>query len=127
MTFNVTALVSGGYLVEGQDSKGAEGTTVLRSEAWDYVLHLRSHEVADADFSATVEAFFAPIVDAAEAHRKMVAGPTNEWGTVTIGEDVEGKVARVLELDEEGVILRILAETDGSTLRWVNGGLVAVV
>ena len=127
MTFTVTPLVSGGYLVEGQDIKGVVDTTVLRSEAWDYVLHLRAHEVADADFDATVRDFFAPLTDAAEAHRQTVAGPRNEWATVTFGEDVEGKQARTLELDESGVVLRILDETDGSSLRWVGGSLVAVL
>lgn len=127
MTFTVTPLVSGGYLVEGQDSKGVEGTTVLHSASWDYVLHVKAHEVADAEFNATVEEFFKPLTDAAEAHVKALAGPTNEWATVTVGETVEGKTARTLELDEAGIILRILDETDGSSLRWVNGDLVAVL
>jgi hypothetical protein len=127
MTFTVTPLVSGGYLVEGQDSKGVDGTTVLHSQSWDYVQHLRTHEVAQAEFDATVEEFFAPLTDAASAFNAKLAGPTNEWGTVTIGETVEGKEARVLDLDEAGIVLRILDETDGSSLRWVGGDLVAVL
>jgi len=127
MTFTVTPLVSGGYLVEGQDSKGVDGTTVLHSKSWDYVQHLRTHEVAEAEFNDTVEAFFKPLTDAAEAFNAKHGGPTNEWGTVTIGETVEGTTARTLELDEAGIILRILDETDGSSLRWVNGDLVAVL
>ena len=127
MTFTVTPLVSGGYLVEGQDSKGVDGTTVLHSKSWDYVQHLRTHEVAEAEFNDTVEAFFKPLTDAAEAFNAKLGGPTNEWGTVTIGETVEGTTARTLELDEAGIILRILDETDGSSLRWVNGDLVAVL
>lgn len=127
MTFTVTALVSGGYLVEGQDSKGVDGTTVLHSQSWDYVQHLRTHEVAEAEFNATVEEFFQPLTDAADALKAKLAGPTNEWGSVTIGETVEGKQARTLDLDEAGIILRILDETDGSSLRWVGGSLVAVL
>ena len=127
MTFTVTPLVSGGHLVEGQDSKGVEGTTVLTSDAWDYVLHLRAHEVADADFSKVVEKFFKPLTDAADKAAALVAGPKNEWGTVTVGESVEGHVARNIELDEQGIVLRILDETDGSSLRWVAGDLVAVL
>jgi hypothetical protein len=131
MTFTVTPLVSGGYLVEGQDSKGVDGTTVLHSQSWDYVQHLRTHEVAEAEFNDTVEAFFKPIVDAADAFNAKLAGPTNQWGTVTIGETVEGKQARTLDLDEAGIVLRILDETDGGSLRWVSAGgtdvLVAVL
>lgn len=127
MTFTVTPLVSGGHLVEGQDSKGVEGTTVLTSDSWDYVLHLRAHEVADADFEAAVDKFFAPLTKAADKARALLAGPTNEWGHVTIGEDVEGKSARAIDLDEHGILLRILDETDGSSLRWVADDLVAVL
>lgn len=127
MSFTVTPLVSGGYLVEGQDSKGVEGTTVLHSQSWDYVQHLRTLEVAEAEFDAMVSEFFKPLTDAADAFNAKLAGPTNEWGTVTIGQTVEGKQARTLDLDEAGIVLRILDETDGSSLRWVSGDLVAVL
>jgi hypothetical protein len=127
MTFSVTPLVSGGYLVEGQDSKGAEGTTVLHSDRWDYVLHQRNHVVAQEAFDLAVDEFFKPLTEAAEAHNKLIAGPTNEWGTVTIGEKIEGRNPVSVNLDEDGIILRILDETDGSSLRWVNGKLVAVL
>jgi hypothetical protein len=127
MTFTVTPLVSGGYLVEGQDSKGVEGTTVLHSQSWDYVQHLRTHEVAEAEFDEMVSEFFKPLTDAADAFNAKLAGPSNTWGTVTIGETIEGKTARTLDLDEAGIVLRILDETDGSSLRWVGGDLVAVL
>lgn len=127
MGFTVVPLVSSGYLVSGTDGVGIDGTTVLKSEAWDLAVHLRNHEDADADFDAEVEAFFKPLTDAAEAHAKRIAGPANDWSSVTVGETVEGKTARHLELDENGVLLRILDETDGSSLRWVNGSLVAVL
>lgn len=127
MTFSVTPLVSGGHLVEGQDSKGVDGTTVLHSAAWDYVQHLRAHEVADADFEATVEEFFKPLTDAADAHIAALKPASSEFTSVTFGEDIEGKAARTIELDEAGIILNILANTDGSSLRWVNDTLVAVL
>lgn len=127
MTFTTTPLVSGGYLVEGQDSAGVSGTTVLRSESWDFVQHLRNHEVAQEEFDLQVEAFFKPLTEAADAAKAKIAGPTNEWGTVKVGESVEGKSAREVTLDESGILLRILAETDGSSLRWVGGSLVAVL
>jgi hypothetical protein len=127
VTFSVTPLVSGGYLVEGTDSKGVDGTTVLHSASWDYVQHARAHVTADAEFEASVDKFFKPLIKAADAHAALLAGPINEWGTVTLGEEVEGKSARNVELDEQGIVLRILDETDGSSLRWVGGDLVAVL
>ena len=127
MTFTVTPLVSGGHLVEGQDSKGVDGTTVLHSASWGYVQHLKIHEVADAEFDATVEAFFAPLTDAAEAHVAALTPASSKFTSVKFGEDVEGKSARTVELDEAGVVLNILDSTDGSSLRWVNGTLVAVL
>jgi hypothetical protein len=127
MQFTTVPLVSGGYLVEGQDSAGVSGTTVLRSESWDFVQSLRNHEVAQEEFDLQVEAFFKPLTEAADAAKAKIAGPANKWGTVEIGEAVEGKSVRKVDLDESGIILRILDETDGSSLRWVGGSLVAVL
>jgi hypothetical protein len=122
----VTPLVSGGYLVEGQDSKGVEGSTILKSDRWDYVQHLRAHEVADADFEKAVEKFFKPLTDAAEKAKAAVLGNTNELGTITVGEVVEGKSAQVIELDEAGILLRLIDEGKTDQLRWVGGNLIAV-
>ena len=124
--FTVTPLINAQYLVTGSDITGQSGTVVLESEAWDFVKHMRAHEVADAEFDAAVEEFFAPIVDAATKRASALTRPGNQWATVTFGEDVEGSRARTIELDTAGIILRILEETDGSALRWANGQLVAV-
>jgi hypothetical protein len=126
VTFTVTPLVSGGYLVEGTDSKGVDGTVVLKSERWDYVQHLRAHEIADADFTAVVEKFFAPLTKAADKAAALVAGPTNKFGSITIGEEVEGVSATTVELDEQGILLNILDQGKTKRLRWVSGTLVAV-
>jgi hypothetical protein len=127
MTFTVTPLVSGGHLVEGTDSKGVSGTTVLHSPSWDYCLHLRAHEVADADFEATVEAFFKPLTDAADAHIAALTPASSKFASVTFGTDVEGKQARTIELDPEGIVLNMLDAGKTKKLRWVNGSLVAVL
>lgn len=127
MTFDVTALASGGYLVEGQDSKGVEGSTILKSDRWDYVQHLRAHEIAEADFDAVVEAFFKPLTDAADKAAALVAGPKNKYGSITIGEPVEGVEATTVELDDAGILLNMLDLGKTKKLRWVNGDLVALV
>ena len=123
---SVTPLVSGGYLVEGPDSKGTTGSTIIRSDRWDYVQHLRAHKVADAEFEKAVEEFFKPLTDAADKAAAALTGRTNELATVTIGEVVEGKDAHVIELDEAGIILRLIDEGKTDQLRWVNGDLIAV-
>lgn len=121
--FEVTPLLDGRTLVEGTDIKGVEGRTVLSSPAWQAVLDYRKQDEAMAEFDKTVEAFFAPLTEAAD---KLAETTVNPWATVTIGESVEGITAREVKLDEQGIILRLLAETDGSMLRWVGNDLVAV-
>lgn len=121
--FEVTPLLDGRTLVEGTDIKGVEGRTVLSSPAWRAVLDYRKQDEAMAEFDKTVEAFFAPLTEAAD---KLAETTVNPWATVTIGESVEGVTAREVTLDEQGIILRLLAETDGSMLRWVGNDLVAV-
>lgn len=121
--FEVTPLLDGRTLVEGTDIKGVEGRTVLSSPAWSAVLDYRKQDEAMAEFDKTVEAFFAPLTEAAD---KLAETTVNPWATVTIGESVEGVTAREVKLDEQGIILRLLAETDGSMLRWVGNDLVAV-
>jgi hypothetical protein len=127
MAFEVTPLVSGGYLVEGNDSKGTSGSTVLKSSKWDMVKYLRTHDLATAEFNQMVSEFFAPLTEAAAQAKARIAGPTKDWGTVIIGERVEGKEPRTVELDEHGVLLRLLDEEQTDQLRWVNGDLVATV
>lgn len=121
--FEVTPLLDGRTLVEGTDIKGVEGRTVLSSPAWQAVLNYRKQDEAMAEFDKTVKAFFAPLTEAAD---KLAETTVNPWATVTIGESVEGVTAREVQLDEQGIILRLLAETDGSMLRWVGNDLVAV-
>lgn len=127
MTLSVTPLISGGYLVKGTDTEGTKGSTILNSERWDLVVHLRNHQVAEAEFDKVVEEFFAPLTDAADKAKAMVAGPTSEYGHVTIGENVEGSHARDIELDEDGILLQILHEGNQNLLLWVGDDkLVAI-
>jgi len=128
VTFTTTPLVSGGVLVEGTDSKGNDGTTILRSERWDAVVHIRTHTVATDEFNEMVEEFFKPLTDAADKAKALIAGPTSDWDMVTIKAGTEYEEAQVVHLDEDGILLRLLAEGQHDKLRWVNGDkLVATV
>jgi hypothetical protein len=122
--FEVTPLLDGSTLVEGTDSRGNTGSAVLYSPAWEAVVEARIQAAAIKEFDATVEAFFAPIVEAAD---KLTKVDENPWASVTIGEAIEGKTPQVIHLDSEGIILRVLEEGDSDNLRWVAGGTQLVV
>lgn len=127
MTFTTIPLISGGYLVKGTDAEGNKGTTILTSERWDAVQHLRSHKVATEDFDRVVEEFFAPLTEAADKAKALVAGPAQEWNTVTFGEKVEGSELETYELDNDGILLNILDAGQSDLLRWVGDDqLVAI-
>ena len=123
--FAVTPLISGGYLVDGEDAVGTKGSTVLRSEAWDAAEYVRDASVAVDEFDAKVKEFFAPVVEAADKLH-AVGEEANEFATVTIGEVVEDKESTTIELDEAGILLNILNQGEFDRLRWVSGELVAV-
>lgn len=126
MTFTVTPLLDGGMLVEGTDSKGVEGTTILYSERWAAVQHVLAHKEASAVFDEAVQEFFKPITEAADAAKAAITKPANKWNTVVLNEGVEGKPAESIELDSDGILLRILAAGGGDQLRWVNDGMTLV-
>jgi hypothetical protein len=125
--FEVTELLDGRTLVEGTDAKGVEGRTVLCSPAWDAVLRFRAEGEAMAEFDKTVEAFFAPLTEAADKLEAAALGKSNPWSTITVGEDVEGKEAREVHLDRDGILLRLLAETDGAMLRWADESTLVAI
>lgn len=123
--FEVTPLADGRTLVEGADARGKEGSIALWSPAWTAYQEFLVKTEAMAKFDKTVEDFFAPLVEASE---ELATATEDTWAEITVGENVEGVTARTFRLDPAGRILRILAETDGSSLRWINNGteLVAV-
>lgn len=123
--FEVTPLLTGGTMVKGTDVTGAEGSTVLWSDAWQAVQMAKAQSEAMAEFDASVEAFFAPLTEAAD--KLATLNQPSEWETVTIGEKVEGQDVKVIRLDHDGVLLRLLAETDGSQLRWLDASTLVAV
>jgi hypothetical protein len=123
MPFTTRSVVGGGTFVEGTDAVGTQGSTILFDHAWSaYQEHVK-HSAALDEYDAAVKAFFAPLVEAAEA---VKADEKKDWASITVEEPTEGKPGKGIHLGPEGVILRIIAETDGSSLRWVNGQLIAL-
>lgn len=121
--FSVTPLLSGGYVVDGEDAVGVKGSTTLKSEAWDAYNYIQSQTKAVEEFDKAVRKFFKPLTKAAD---KLRVSDENPYATVTIGEDVEGTETTTIELDEAGILLNILDQGEFDVLRWVDGKLVAV-
>ena len=123
MGFTTRSVVGGGTFVEGTDAVGTAGSTILFDHAWSaYQEHVK-HSAAMDEYDTAVKAFFAPLVEAAEAVKSK---DKTDWANITIEESVDGKAGVGIHLGHDGVILRIIEETDGSSLRWVNGSLIAL-
>jgi len=125
--FVVTPLMGGGTLVEGTDITGRTGRTILVSDRWDAVKSVRAHMRAAEAFDEVVHEFFAPITEAAEAATAIAHPVKDDWSRVTLVEGTEGEVAEVISLDMDGILLRLLEETDGSTLRWVGEDMLVAI
>lgn len=125
--FTITPLLGGGTLVEGSDVTGAVGRTILVSDRWDAVKSIRAHQVAEAHFDEAVTEFFKPITDAAEVATVLAHPTATDWSKVTITEETEGVAAETISLDMDGILLRMLEETDGSALRWVGEDVLVAI
>lgn len=121
--FSTHQLVDGGTLVEGTDDAGVVGSVILFDSGWSAYQAHTAHSAAMDEYDEAVRKFFKPLTKAADAVR---SGAKKDWSSITIEEPVEGKQGSGIFLGPDGVILRIIAETDGSSLRWVNGRLVAL-
>ena len=124
----VIKTLDGRTYVKGTDSEGNSGSCVLHTPAWDAGLTLRAQMAAQVEFDAEVDKVFGGITAVAEKINDIVSGKSNPWAVITIGENIEGQQAYELDLDNDGILLRLLDETDGSMLRWINDGteLIAV-
>ncbi len=106
----------GGLRVTGTDVEGNNGSVVLYSDIMNMADRLSAEKQLVEKFDDLVETTFAPFIEIADEMAALQA--PSEWAVVTIGEDVEGSKARTFKNDSDGILIRILRETDGSCLRW---------
>lgn len=125
--FTVTKLMGPGTLVEGTDVTGKEGRTILISDKWEMLQSVKAHNKAAEVFDAQVEEFFKPLTDAAEQAQAIAHPVSEDWSRVVLSEATEGVEAEVIVLDMDGVILRLLDETDGSMLRWIGEDVLVAI
>lgn len=127
MSFTTTRLVDNRVLVKGTDVFGTEGSEVLDSTQWDEINADEQYSAASEAFDAAVEAFFAPLLDAADQAMAATAKPEPDPITYVVkSEPVEGVPAQageLVKLSRESIVLRIVGSADSSRLVWVNGQL----
>lgn len=126
MTFTTVRLVGSQVIVRGTDVFGTNGETVLDSSQWDEINADKAFSQAAEDFDRTVEAFFAPLTEAADKLHKKLEQPTDSVGYVVLQEKVEGTQAQseqLIKLTPDSVVLRLLEQGDASRLVWVNDSL----
>jgi hypothetical protein len=118
-SFTTTELQSGGVLVTGTDINGDKGRTVLKSPVWDAVKQSKRQQEAAEKVDAVIEQMLAPLNEVLNEIAEDL-DDSNDWRTYIINEGAEGEPTVGVTLDDDGVLLRLLAETDGSMLIWVN-------
>lgn len=126
-TFTATRLVGHRMVVKGTDIFGTTGETVLDSSQWDEIHAINNFEDAEAEFAEAVEKFFAPLDEAADKVAALKEqAEEDEFSTVVLSEGVEHVVAqpaRVVNLTNDSIVLRLLSLDLGDRLIWVNGSL----
>jgi hypothetical protein len=83
-------------------------------------------KTAGAEFDAAVEAFYAPLLQAAEAHNKVLERPEDSLSFVVLDEGSEGEARRpqhVVRLSKDSMVLRLIEDGSTDRLVWVGDEL----
>ena len=127
MSFTTINLANDQVLVEGTDLRGNSGSVVLDGTEWNAMQERDRISGAFEKFDESIEAFFAPLVEAAkqvsEAH-KVTIDPLLYIVEQEEVQPQEGKAERLVRLYADTVILRAIALDKTDRLIWVNGSLV---
>lgn len=127
MTFTTINLANDQVLVEGTDIRGNAGVVVLDGTEWNTMQDRNRINGAFEKFDESIEAFFAPLVEAAkevsEAH-KVTIDPLLYIVEQEEVQPQEGKSERLVRLGADTVVLRAIALDKTDRLIWVNGTLV---
>lgn len=122
-TFNTTELANDRVLVTGEDAQGYPSKKILDAKEFN-ALKLRDAQAgAVEEFDASVEAFFAPLTEAAErvqAAQKITLDPAF---FITIQEGEAGTAAKqeiLHQLGQDTVVLRLIEQGNTARLIWVG-------
>jgi hypothetical protein len=131
VSFSLTPLVGDRVLVKGEDIAGTSGSCVVDSSQWNAIKQDGNYNQAVEAFDEAVDAFFAPLLEAAAVLEDAVDPevPEDSVRYVVLKEEVEGtpaQSAHIVELTSDSVILRLIEDGQDSRLLWVNGTLEVI-
>ena len=131
MTFQVQNMLGDQALVSGTDHLGNTGKTIVFTTQWDELKARKNFSSAQEDFDAQVEAFFAPLTEAAEKLEKAVnAKAPDSASFIVLTEAVEGtpsQPAQVVALTKDSIILRLIEEGNTDRLVWVDESTLGIL
>jgi len=125
-TFAARPLAGERSLITGTDDQGVAHKVVLDSS--EFLARKFNHQVdlAQEDFDAKVEAFYAPIIEAAEAIGQQLE-PTRDPAFYDViseeVEGVEGQRERVIHLRQDTVILNMIESGNTDRLVWIDDSI----
>lgn len=126
-SFTATALVGDRVLVQGEDQFGTTGRTVVDGSQWASINQHKEYDQATEAFDAAVEAFFAPLTEAADKLDEALAGkPDDSTSYVVLHEAVEatpGQAGQLVKLTPDSIVLRLVEAGSFDRLVWVDGNL----
>lgn len=126
MSFTTMNLTNERVLVRGTDVTGREGEAVLDSAEWNHVKQHRQVAEAGKEFDATVEQFFAPLMEAAEKFETAQVKAEDPIAKFVIHEGtaaVRGQDEVAIRLSHDSIVLRLIEKGDTDRLVWVGDSL----
>ena len=123
MSFTTTALTNDRVIVSGEDKFGTVGKMVLCAAQYNILFAEDKLKAAKSAFNAEVEAFYAPLTNAAEKFERASEESGDPLDFVVVQEGVEATEGRPeirerLNLDTKIIMLVAADETD--RLIWVD-------
>lgn len=123
MSFSTTQLLNGEYLVEGTDSRGNEGVTVIDGTLWDNIKRHQQFHDAQTALDASFGEFYAPLeaaIDEVEATLTEEPDPLTTWTFNEGRVGVDAQDSEVVDLDFGAFVLRAIEEGHEHRLLWAT-------
>lgn len=126
MTFTITKLTGQRAAIRGTDGRGVDGEQVVSTVEWDDIKRRQLAKHAEQEFGATVEEFFAPLLEAAEKANLALEVPEDPFAYIVLQEGEEptaGSPRHVFHLSYDSMVLRAVEQGEHDRLEWVGGEL----